>query len=82
MSSKDIKEITGILSKNLRKLGIGMEKNIIKEPDLSLDEVTKKVVEKVKLEEIIDNLTFYEEENKKNPSMQSVTGLMQAYQRV
>lgn len=59
-----------------------MEKNIIKEPDLSLDEVTKKVVEKVKLEEIIDNLTFYEEENKKNPSMQSVTGLMQAYQRV
>lgn len=67
--------------KNMKIFGIKISKNIIKQPDLTLDDVTVKAYEQIDIMDLLENITILESRLPEEFTIDIVNTLMMLYQK-
>ena len=66
----------------MKKFGIKVCKNITKQPDLKLEEVTSKAYEQINIQVLMDNIGILESRIADELTLDNVSTLMNLYQKV
>lgn len=67
--------------KNMKNFGVKISKNIIKQPDLTLEEVTAKAYEQIDILDLLENITILESRLPEEFTIDIVNTLMILYQK-
>lgn len=70
------------LIKNMKSFGVKVNKNIIKQPDLTIDDVTIKAYERTNIEKLLENVEILEKQTEEGLTVKIVNDLMNYYQKV
>jgi len=70
------------LIKNMKNFGVKVNKNIIKQPDLTMEDVTIKAYEQINIEKLLDTAQRLEKKLEGNNEITLVKELMACYQNV
>lgn len=70
------------LIRNMKNFGVKVNKNIIKQPDLTLDDVTIKAYEQINIEKLIDYSCKLEVIIQGSLEISNIKELMSCYQKV
>ena len=70
-----------LIIKNMKSFGVKISKNIIKQPDLTLDEVTVKAYEQIDIMDLLENITILESRLPEEFTIDIVNTLTMLYQK-
>ena len=70
-----------LIIKNMKSFGVKISKNIIKQPDLTLDDVTVKAYEQIDIMDLLENITILESRLPAEFTIDIVNTLMMLYQK-
>ena len=79
---EDASKCVEIIINNMKKFGIKVSKNITKQPDLKLEEVTSRAYEQINIQVLIDNIAILESKIADELALENVSTLMNLYQKV
>lgn len=70
-----------LIIRNMKSFGVKISKNIIKQPDLTLDDVTVKAYDQIDIMDLLENITILESRLPEEFTIDIVNTLMMLYQK-
>jgi hypothetical protein len=78
---EDSNKAVEIIISNMKRFGVKVSKNILKQPDLKMEEVTCKAYEQINIQILIDNIAILESKLMEELTLDTVSTLMNLYQK-